>query len=187
MRPKGVVVVPSGVIHGPLWQEAQRILKAKADRAAADKARRDAAPVPNFKCYPMVFVVGKNIDAQGNWLGGLLPKCRVCGAVLQPKETHSCPGFTPKFMEHDQTWKEKQESRRGAIRETRSMLKAITCSVCSEILEDEDDGAWHAEDHGGKPLREGYSLSGDEDDPSGYEDYDEGDYCEGDDDGYDCE
>jgi hypothetical protein len=183
MRPKGKVVYRSDVKNNPNVQAALAWAKAKAEESKKRAEVRANTLVVNWKCYPMVFVVGKNIDAQGNWLGGLLPKCRVCQALLPPREHHTCPGFVPKYVDHDAAWRDKQQARREAIRETRR-LRVITCSVCGEVMEDESDGAWHAEDHGGRPLREN---SNDEDDPSGYEDYVEGDYVEGDEDGYDCE
>jgi hypothetical protein len=179
MRAKGVVVTPPTLVKGPLWQEAQQRYEARVKRQAEDKARRDAKPVPNYICYPDAF---KLYDPKtGHWSGGKLPKCRVCEAILQPTENHVCPGFVPKYADHDAAWKDRQTARREAIRESRPM-RCITCSVCGEVMDDPDAGQWHYEDHEGKPVRE---HQGDEDDLSGYEDHDDGDYCEGDEDGYD--
>jgi hypothetical protein len=137
-----------------LYLEAQRILKAKADRAAARAAERANTPVPNWKCYPMIFIVGKNIDHNGNWLGGMLPKCRVCEDPLPPREHHVCSGFTPKYVEHDEAWKKKQEAKREEIRESRPKRR-IVCSVCSEEMPEMEDGQWHWDAHEGRPEREG--------------------------------
>ena len=188
MRPraKGVIGVVDTKPSGALWEQAKAILAAKAQAKAERQAKRDAEPVPNWRCYPMVFIVGKNIDHNGNWLGGILPKCRVCEDILPPREHHVCSGFKPKYVEHDEAWKEKQEAKREEIRESRPKRR-IVCSVCGEEMPEMEDGQWHWDAHEGRPEREGYAVNGDEDDLSGYEDYDEGDYCEGDDDGYDCD
>jgi hypothetical protein len=44
-----------------------------------------------------VFVVGRNIDEHGNWLGGRLPRCHRCDGLLPPKENHVCPGYMPRM------------------------------------------------------------------------------------------
>ena len=191
MRPraKGVVGVEPSEPTGALYLAAKAINKAKADRAAARAAERANTPVPNWIAYKdIIFVVGKNVDNNGNWLGGRLPRCKVCEDPLPPREHHVCSGFTPKYVEHDEEWKEKQEAKREEIRETRRLGRGVFCTECGDLLEDPEDAQWHAEDHGGKAQRNRYAVDGEPDgDLDGYEDEPEEDYCEGDDDGYDCD
>lgn len=184
----GVAGVKPSVPSGALYLEAQLILKTKAEKSAARKAERYSRPVPNWKCYPMVFIVGKNIDHNGNWLGGRLPKCRVCEERLHPKENHVCSGFKPKYVEHDEAWHERQEAKRAEIRASKRRI--ITCSGCGAEIESQDETRWHdehCEQDRDSWRSEHYAINGDEDDLSGYEDEPEEDYCEGDDDGYDCD
>ena len=94
--------------------EAKKILAERKARLDADRARKAAIPVPNYKCYPDAF---KQCDPKtGHWTGGRLPKCQVCGDTLQPTENHTCPGFQPKYVEHDEAWHERQSSESDAIR-----------------------------------------------------------------------
>ncbi len=174
------------LVQEPLTQtlgdEAKRILKEKRERLQTDRARRAARPLPNWKCYTMVFVVGKNIDEHGNWLGGKLPTCRVCEGRLDPQENHECPGFQPKYVEHDEEWQERWDDRVEMIRESRETV--ITCEGCGEET-NEDNYQWHDEhcvyERDPDNWRSGhYAINGDEDDLSGYEDEPEEDYCEDD-------
>jgi hypothetical protein len=181
MRPrtKGIVGTRPSEPTGELYQQAKQLLKAKADRLAADRARKAAIPVPNRICYANT--------AFKNWKPGMrVPPCRVCGGLLFPEENHECPGFTPKYVEHDEEWEQHQEAKSEAIRES-NLRAPLTCAGCGDEITCDDDAIYHDENCGQGGEREMRSLRGDEDDLSGYEDYVEPDYCEGDDDGYDCD
>jgi hypothetical protein len=169
--------VPSGAI----WEQAKAILAAKAKAKAARQAKRDATPVPNTICYAQ--------SAFKNWKpGDKVPACKVCGGLLHPTENHVCDGYKAKYVEHTPERKERWEAEREEIRETRRLGRGVFCTECGDLLADPDEAQWHFEDHGGKPEREHYALDGEPDgDLDGYEDEPEEDYCEGDDDGYDCD
>lgn len=119
-RPKGKVIYRS--LDNPEIQkavrEAHKAVVAERVRLQTQRAERRERPVPNWKCYTMLFVVGKNIDANGNWLGGKLPRCKRCDGRLDPKENHVCEGFVPKYKELTQqdheNWETKREERRQA-------------------------------------------------------------------------
>jgi hypothetical protein len=184
---------------GAIWEQAKAILASKAKAKAEQESKRAATPVPNWIAYKgILFVVGKNVDHNGNWRGGLLPKCRVCEDHLPPREHHICTGFVPKYVEHDEAWHEKQEAKRENIRASKTR-PVPTCDECHEEMPTLEDCQWH-EEHcltdetraaRRDPLYSRYAnnnaINDDEDDLSGYEDEPEEDYCEGDDDGYDCD
>ena len=46
-----------------------------------------------------------------------LPKCRRCQATLFPEENHKCPGFVPRYVDHDDEWRERADARRAEQRE----------------------------------------------------------------------
>jgi hypothetical protein len=195
MRPrtKGVMVSVQEKPSGALYEEAIANLKARKERSDARKAKRDAQPVPNWIAYrDIIFVVGKNIDEKGNWLGGKLPKCKKCGYILPPQEHHECSGFVPKFVEHDAEWHERQDAKREEIRESREdQRRKVVCSVCGEEMPEPEGAEQHYYSCGEESRavwEGGYDITGEHDgDLDGYEDEPEEDYCEGDDDGYDCD
>ena len=186
-RAKGVVTYRSPV--NPNILAAEELAKQKEEQRRERAAARAATPVPNWICYQnILFFVGKNVDEKGNWLGGLLPPCKRCGERIHPKDNHVCPGFTPKYVERTEETEQRWEAKREEIRETRRAQRGVFCTECGDLLEDPEDAQWHYEDHGGKPYREHYAVDGEPDgDLDGYEDEPEEDYCEGDDDGYDCD
>lgn len=190
-RAKGVIVTESVEPAWGLAEEAKTIQRQKKEASAARAERRANAPVPNWKCYPMVFKVGVNIDANGQWLGGRLPKCRVCEANLPPGEHHNCEGFTPKYVEHTQERRDRMDQRREEIRQQKldEHMEYPVCSVCGEEMPDYfTDGQWHWDMHEGRPVKNHFALDGEPDgDLDGYDDEPEDDYCEGDDDGWDCD
>lgn len=97
----------------------------------------------------MVFVVGRNIDETGRWLGGRLPRCRVCEASLQPRENHVCEGFKPKYEELTEERHQRWEARREAIREAKR--NGTFFSEDEDDLsgyEDEPEEDWCDEDDG---------------------------------------
>jgi len=149
-RAKGVVTYRSP--KNEFIDAANKLQKQRREETQARAARRAAAPVPNWICYQgSVFIVGKNIDEKGNWLGGRLPRCRVCEGRLDPQENHVCPGFTPKYVEHDDEWHECTEDRRQGIREARledmrESRNSHYCDDCGEELLNEEHAIEHAED-----------------------------------------
>lgn len=172
--------------ENPNIAAAKTLLKERAEKTAVRREARGNAPVPNYICYAWLF---PNYDPKtGRGAPSPLPKCKKCEGIIAPKEHHVCSGFQPKFVEHTPERKERWEAKREEIRESRRQLKAVTCSVCGEILECPEDAEWHWEQHEGKPEREHYAVDGEPDgDLDGYEDEPEEDFCEGDDDGYDCD
>lgn len=192
-RPSGTV----GVVEKPsggLWQEAQRILAAKEAKLKADRERKAAIPVPNWRCYPTAFRVGMDVDERGNWLpdANRTPrKCRVCESVLHKDENHVCSGFVPKYVEHDDAWHERQDAKREAIRES-NRNRPPKCAACHQVIRDADDARYHDEychvEPGERRWYTDYDpIVGDNDGHECNEDEPEEDYCEGDDDGYDCD
>lgn len=191
-RPKGVVVtMPDKEPVGVVAIEAKQLLKAKQERLAAERARRAAIPVPNRIAYAWLHEAWKQH-------GGPIPPCKRCGELLHWEEHHECPGFIPKYVEHDEAWHERQEAKREEIRASKRRVR--TCDECGAELPTLEDAQWHDEfcvtdetraaRHENR-LHARYAhhnaVNGDEDDLSGYEDEPEEDYCEGDDDGYDCD
>ena len=190
MRPRrqGVVVTPPS--EGVRTIEAKQLLKAKQERLAADRARRAARPVPNRICYAAAFK---------KWKPGMrVPPCKRCGDLLHPEENHVCPGFIPKYVEHDEAWHERQEARREEIRASKT--KVSLCDECGAEMPTLEDGQYHEEycvtdetrikrheDRLHARYAHHNAINDHEDDLSGYEDEPEEDYCEGDDDGYDCD
>jgi hypothetical protein len=160
---------------------AKKVLKERAEEAARRREARLNAPVPNYICYATT--------AFKNWKpGDKVPACIKCGGLLHRGENHKCEGFKPKFVERTEETKQRWEAKREEIRETRRMGRGVFCTECGDLLEDPEDAQWHAEDHGGKAQRNHYAVDGEPDgDLDGYDDEPEEDYCEGDDDGYDCD
>jgi len=180
MRPEGVVITqPENELTGVLGELAKQILKQKQEQARARQARRDATPVPNRICYAET--------AFKDWKpGDRIPPCNKCGGLLHPNENHVCDGFKPMYEEHDEEWHEKQEARREAIRAAKPKRVTI-CSGCDAEIHDLEEALWHDEYCQADQVRERRAINDEEDDLSGYEDEPEEDYCEGDDDGYDCD
>lgn len=189
IRRQGVVVMepPKEMTVGNLVAEAKQIL---ADKKLASIERRESRPLTNKDTYRELYE---------KWLAngkGKIPTCRRCGdAVLHWNEpAHVCEGFKPKFVEHDDAWHEKQEARRAEIRAS-NQDRPKKCIVCHEVIRDYDDACYH-EEHccfANDLLRGRYwytdydPIVGDNDGHECYEDEPEEDYCEGDDDGYDCD
>lgn len=172
---------------------AKKQLKEKADALAArrekEQQRREAAGVPNYICYPAAF---PNFDPKtGKGAPSPLPPCYVCGDRLHPMENHKCQGFQPKYETWSDERKDRLEQRRDEIRESRwsQRPRYPVCDKCGEEMPDYfEDGQRHWDDHEGRPVKNHFALGGEHDgDLDGYEDEPEEDYCEGDDDGYDCD
>lgn len=115
-RAKGKWVYTSPV--NPVAEEAkkhQRQLQEEAQTHAAERREHRYNTMPNHITYrDVVFFVGKNIDAEGNWLGGKLPKCKKCRARLDPSEHHDCPGFRPRYRTDGLRPDERMEMRKGS-------------------------------------------------------------------------
>jgi hypothetical protein len=169
-RPKGVVVYRSP--ENPAALEAEKNQKQERLRLQTQRGERRERPVPNYVCYSFLF---PNYDrATGKGAPRPLPKCRVCEATLFPTENHKCEGFTPKYVEHDEEWHERQEAKRDDAREMREERRQEIRESRMEMI---------------REARLNGELYGREDD--GHED-DDGWECEddgvyGDDDGWDCD
>lgn len=161
---------------GRLFYET-KVVASKPKPKATPKPR---GPVPNIICYATT--------AFKDWKPGMkLPKCRVCEGILFPEENHECSGFVPKYVEHDADWHERQDAKLEEIRATKHQGKGIWCAGCDALIECHDDAIWHDEHCGEGSVVDHHAVNGDEDDLSGYEDEPEEDWCDGDDDGYDCD
>jgi hypothetical protein len=115
-RARGVVgTLPDKEPSGFYADEAKKRQQQKQERLAVARERRANTPIPNYQCYRFLF---PNFDPKtGKGAPRPLPKCRVCReAVLHPMEHHTCEGFKPMFVEHDEAWKERMEARREHIR-----------------------------------------------------------------------
>lgn len=136
-RPKGVITYRSP--KNPLAEEAKRNQKQKELQRQERAAARAARPVPNRICYADTAFKG--------WKPGTrLPKCRRCDAILHPEENHACPGFQPKYAEHDQGWHERQDARREQIRQAKRQREVPTCKWCGIDLPEFDDYDAHMSD-----------------------------------------
>ena len=116
--------------------------------------------------------------------------------TVDPNDNHVCPvklgieEFKPKYVEFTQERHERWEARRQEIRKSReSQRRKVVCSVCGEKMPEQEDAEQHWYAHEGRAEWEGdYALDGEPDgDLDGYDDEPEEHYCEGDDDGYDCD
>ena len=180
----------------PNVDAAKAKLKAEAEEKAARRERYLNAPVPNYICYSWLF---PNFDPKTHrGAPSPLPKCVKCDGTIFPMEHHDAATcvFTPKYVEHTPERKEHSEARREEIRKANheeSRENTVPrCSECGiELPEYEDFLAHAAEEHEGirvKPVRNYRAVDGEPDgDLDGYDDEPEEDYCEGDDDGYDCD
>jgi hypothetical protein len=142
-RPKGVVlyVSPKNPIAIAAEKHQRQLRLEKQERAVERKAR----PVPNYICYPEAFK--DRVDERGNWKGpGRLPRCRVCENILDPKDNHVCPGFTPKYVEHDEEFEERWESRHEEMRSMRFERETPTCDWCGIELPELEDYEAHMTD-----------------------------------------
>jgi hypothetical protein len=193
MRTKGRIIYeskPKPVVSGAEPSQKQQ---QNQTRARGTIVKGDRPLPPNWKCYPEAFK--GRIDDKGSWLPCVsrrLPKCRVCDGTLHKNENHECEGFKPKFVERDEAWQQKQDAKRAEIRES-NYSRPIKCAACHKVIHDQDDACWHEEHcHADSPRgRHWYTdldpIVGDNDGHECYEDYVEPDYCEGSDDGYDCD
>jgi hypothetical protein len=176
--------------ENPIMVAAKKHQKQLQDQRQTNAAARAARPVPNYICYPDAF--RGRVDERGNWLGGKVPKCRVCGYRLDPKDNHVCPGFTPKYVDHDDARHERQEAKQEEIRKS-NQDRPVKCIGCHQVIRDGDDARRHdehccADMPRGRHWYTDYDpIVGDNDGHECYEDEPEEDYCEGNDDGYDCD
>ena len=147
MRAKGTIVtLPDKEPSGFLVDEAKRLQQQRQERKIVSGAKPPSPP-PNWKCYPMIFVVGKNIDEHGNWKGGRLPRCRKCQGNLPPREHHVCPGFQPMFPTTDpEECSANWEARREMIREAKRNGTFYDENESGDYCEGEDDDWVECED-----------------------------------------
>jgi len=100
---------------------------------------------PNYICYPEAFK--GRVDKHGNWLGGKLPRCRVCKGLLPPKENHVCSGYVPQLPYTDyeahikrmELLREDHEEAIDNAREDRRYERLHTCKRCGEQVEPDDE------------------------------------------------
>lgn len=106
-------------------------------------------PLPNRLCYPEAFA--HCYDKDGKWIGGKVPRCKRCDAVLHPNENHVCPGYVPKGLlcdadpadyKHDPFAAEDRRERIANAREERfdriangKEERTVRCEDCGEELE----------------------------------------------------
>ncbi len=147
MRAKGTIVtLPDKEPTGFYADEAKRLQQQRQERKIVSGAKPPSPP-PNWKCYHMIFVVGKNIDEHGNWKGGRLPRCRKCQGNLPPREHHVCPGFQPMFPTTDPEERgAKWEARREAIREAKRNGTFYDENESGDYCEGENDDWVECED-----------------------------------------
>jgi hypothetical protein len=165
MRPKGTVVyrTPEQPDVKALEQEQRQD---REERRVAAIERRENRVLLNKHTYASLYEEYQARVAAGGTRK--LPHCKRCDATLQWEEpAHVCPGFTPKYVEHDEEWHERREARRQAIREAKW-----------ERLQETREERWEARR---EMIREA-KLNG-----TFYDENESGDYCEGeDDDDWDC-
>ncbi len=134
-RKKGTIVVrPKIEVVEPKQMPEQK----QPQRAKGSIVR---GAVPNRICYADAF--------KGHKPGLRLPRCKRCDAILFPEENHVCPGFQPKYVEHDDAWHERQDAKCEEIRES-NYNRPKKCLGCHQVIEgDGDDGLdnarWHDE------------------------------------------
>ena len=139
MRTNGRIIYetkPKPVVSGV---EAKQSQNHNQTRAVGKIIKGDRPKPPNWKCYPEAFK--GQLDENGNWLSGVsrrLPKCRVCDGTLHKNENHECPGFTPKFIDHDEAWQQKQDAKRAEIRKS-NYNRPKKCISCDQVIHDEDE------------------------------------------------
>jgi hypothetical protein len=89
-KPVAVVLKASTVeVLGAEARQKQQQSQNQKPSAAITKGEKK--PLPNRLCYPELFK--GRIGPKGEWLGGKLPRCRRCAAILFPEENHDCPGY----------------------------------------------------------------------------------------------
>ena len=149
MRAKGTIVtLPDKEPSGFLVDEAKRLQRQRQERKIVS-GTKPPSPPPNWKCYPMIFVVGRNIDEHGNWKG---VGCRAAGSAkgIYRREHHVCPGFQPMFPSTDpEERRAKWEARLEMIREAKR--NGTFFSEDEDDLsgyEDEPEEDWCDEDDG---------------------------------------
>jgi hypothetical protein len=149
MRPKGKVVYSTPEQPEVLAAEKQQ-KQDREDRRIAAIERRENRVLLNKHTYAWLYEQYQARVAAGGTTK--LPRCKRCEAVIHWEEpAHVCPGFTPKYVEHDDEWHERMEARRQAIREARledmrESRNSHYCDDCGEELHDEEHAIAHAED-----------------------------------------
>lgn len=157
MRAIGKVLFDDTLTKHSVVEDAKRRQQQKQRQLQEQRAARAERPVPNYVAYSFLF---PNYDpSTGKGAPSPLPKCKVCRvAVLHPKEHHVCEGYKPQFEDADKV-RERWEAKREERRERWEQQREM-------IREAKANGMFYDE--------------GNEDEP-------EEDYCEGDDDGWECE
>ena len=110
---------------------------------------RPEKPLLNRDRYPNLYA--KWLAQRQTGATSRLPTCKVCReATLHWDEpAHECEGFKPMFPEHDQSWHDRMEAQREAIREAKR--NGLFFSEDEDDLsgyEDEPEEDWCDEDDG---------------------------------------
>jgi hypothetical protein len=162
MRAMGKVLFDDTTVSNPIAEEAKKRQRQTQEELRARREARAQRPLLNRDRYPNLYAKWLEGKAKGY---SRQPKCPVCReATLHWDEpAHECEGFKPMFVEHDEESRERMEAKREAIREARfdpERLMELRHARMEMIREARLNG-------------ELYGM--------------EEDYCEGEDDGYECE
>jgi len=145
-----IVTLPDKEPTGFYADEAKAIQKQRQERSRARAEARANTPIPNYLCYRELFAgFDPKTHRYADGRSRRVPKCRVCECNLYPMEHHVCEGFKPKFVEHDEAWRERWEARREMIREAKR--NGTFFSEDEDDLsgyEDEPEEDWCDEDDG---------------------------------------
>ncbi len=138
MRPKGTVLFDDTLNIHPVADDAKKRQRQKQKELRAQREARANRPVPNYITYSFLF---PNYDpTTGKGAPSPLPKCKRCReATLHPREHHTCEGFKPMFVEHDEAWRERSEARREMIREAKRNGTFYDENESGDYCEGEDD------------------------------------------------
>jgi hypothetical protein len=125
--------------ENPAIKEAHKAVVAEDIRLRTQRAeRREKRVLLNEHTYPELYAKWQAAATNGG--SRKLPKCRRCDGVIHWGEpAHVCPGFQPKYAEHDQEWHERQDARREEIREAKHQRETPTCKLCGAELPTLDD------------------------------------------------
>jgi hypothetical protein len=157
MRPNGTILFDDSLTTHPVVQEAKRRQEQRQRQNQERAERRANQPLLNRDRYPEKYAQWLKWYPTGH---GKQPKCWMCreATIFWNEPAHVCEGFKPQFVDAEVV-EERYEARRVERRERwEAQREAIREAKANGTFFPEEDG-----------------------------EYDEGDYCEGDDDGYECE
>jgi hypothetical protein len=159
MRPEGTVLFDDSLTTHPVVEDAKRRQEQRQRQNQERAERRANQPLLNRDRYPEKYAQWLKWFPTGH---GKQPKCWMCreATIFWDEPAHVCDGFKPMYVERSpEEWAEREQARRERQRERWKARREA-------IREAKANGTFYDE--------------GNEDEP-------EEDYCEGDDDGYECE